>query len=84
MPAAGPREVLEGMEGLEGEQPSMEGGGTGRGGGGGRGWGDGDRRRSRAREACFKLYQFCISHQENGIHFHCSDLMGCSDCGELY
>lgn len=29
-----------------------------------------------AREACFKLLQFCISHHENGIGFHCPDLMG--------
>lgn len=34
--------------------------------------------RSRIRKACFKLQQFCISHQENGIRFHCCDLMGYS------
>lgn len=46
----------------------------------GRGWGW-RQKRSKTWEACFKLQQFCISHQENGIHFHCSDLMGYSDCG---
>lgn len=37
-------------------------------------------RRSWAKGVCFKLQQFCINHQENGILFHCSDLMGDSNC----
>lgn len=38
-----------------------------------------DRRRNWAKGVCFKLQQFCINHQENGILFHCSDLMGYSN-----
>lgn len=33
-----------------------------------------------ARETWFKLQQFCISHQENGIRFHRSDLIWYSSC----
>lgn len=34
----------------------------------------------KARETWFKLQQFCISHQENGIRFHHSDLIWYSSC----
>lgn len=55
------------------------GGGSSQGSRGDGGWGT-ETGRGRAREACFKLQQFCISHQENGIRFHCLDLMGYSGC----
>lgn len=37
-------------------------------------------RKKEAKETWFKLQQFCISHQENGIRFHRSDLMWYSSC----
>lgn len=46
-------------------------------------WGAEKNRRERkkeARETWFKLQQFCISHQENGIRFHRSDLIWYSNC----
>lgn len=37
-------------------------------------------RKKETRETWFKLQQFCISHQENGIRFHRSDLIWYSSC----
>lgn len=42
--------------------------------------GDSGRRKKKPRETWFKLPQFCISHQENGIRFHHSDLIWYSSC----
>lgn len=54
------------------------------------GWGEKKKRRKKTmetvegkknpRETWFKLPQFCISHQENGIRFHPSDLIWYSSC----
>lgn len=57
----------DGVGGEGGTGAAREGGATG--------WGKETGGRSRTSEACFKLQQFCISHQENGVRFHCSDLM---------